>query len=105
MKTNTTRFRGERLREARKGRGLSQSTLAARIGAHFTSVSDWERGANAPSGRHVASICRELGITTEQLYDEEEDEESAMGDPYVALTVQVRRVADALEARAQEVTA
>lgn len=99
-----TRFRGERLREARKAQNISQTALANRIGASWSSITRWERGVNAPSGRHVAGICRELGITTEQLYEEEEDEDSAV-DPYVALTKQVRRVADALEARAQEVAA
>lgn len=98
MKTRT-RFRGDRLRTARKGRGLSQSTLATRIGAHFTSVSDWERGANAPSGRHVAGICRELGIAAEQLYEDDDEEEPLM----VALTRQLARVADALEAREETV--
>lgn len=86
------RFNRRRLREARKARDLSQSQLAGRIGAHFTSISDWETGKNAPSGRHVASLCRELGITAEQLYDEEEEEESP--DPATDLQRAIDRYVD-----------
>lgn len=48
---------GSRIRQARRQAGLSQSQLAARIGAHVTSVSDWERGVNEPSVRHMTSIA------------------------------------------------
>lgn len=78
MALRTTRFRGDRLRQLRKGHGWSQSDLARRISAHVTSVSDWERGDNAPSGRHVASLSRELGVPVEQFYEADEDEESAL---------------------------
>lgn len=69
-------FDGARLRMARNAKGLSQSVLARRINAHVTSISDWERGANAPSGRHVASLSRELDVPVGEFYgdaDEEED--------------------------------
>lgn len=68
-------FRGDRLREARKARGLSQTGLGEKIGAHVTSISDWERGDNAPSGRHVASLSRELGIDVDSFYADPDDEE------------------------------
>jgi transcriptional regulator with XRE-family HTH domain len=48
---------GSRIRQARRQAGLSQSQLAAKIGAHVTSVSDWERGVNEPSVRHMTSIA------------------------------------------------
>lgn len=80
-------FDGSRLRAARKQKGLSQSKLAARIGAHVTSVSDWERGDNAPSGRHIASLSRELGVTAEELYGcgDDDEEESSVDDLLSAL--------------------
>ena len=70
-------FRGGRLRDARKTKGLSQTRLAQKIGAHVTSISDWERGANAPSGRHVASLSRELGVEVGEFYGDADDEEAA----------------------------
>ncbi len=48
---------GSRIRQARRLAGFSQSQLAAKIGAHVTSVSDWERGVNEPSVRHMTSIA------------------------------------------------
>lgn len=56
---------GSRIRQARRHAGLSQSELAAKIGAHPTSVSDWERGVNEPSVRHMTSIAE----ATEQSLD------------------------------------
>lgn len=75
------RFRGERLRELRRARGDSQTRLGQRIGAHVTSISDWERGDNAPSPRHVASLARELGVPIEHFYGDAEDEEAAQVAP------------------------
>lgn len=48
---------GSRIRQARRQANLSQSQLARKIGAHVTSVSDWERGVNEPSVRHMTSIA------------------------------------------------
>jgi transcriptional regulator with XRE-family HTH domain len=61
----TTTLLGSRIRQARRQSGLSQSQLAAKIGAHVTSVSDWERGVNEPSVRHMTSIAE----ATEQKLD------------------------------------
>lgn len=92
MARNGDRFRGDLLRSVRKAHKLSQSQLAGRIGSHVTSISDWERGDNAPSGRHVAGLCRELGITAEQLYGDEDEEDEAV---YAKLVDDLRRVARA----------
>ncbi len=48
---------GSRIRQASRLAGFSQSQLAAKIGAHVTSVSDWERWVNEPSVRHMTSIA------------------------------------------------
>jgi transcriptional regulator with XRE-family HTH domain len=56
-----TTILGSRIRQARRQAGLSQSQLAAKIGAHVTSVSDWERGVNEPSVRHLTSIAEATG--------------------------------------------
>jgi transcriptional regulator with XRE-family HTH domain len=66
-----------RLREARTHAKLSQSQLAGQISAHFTSISDWERGKNQPSARHLASIARETGKPLEFFFGDADDEEDA----------------------------
>jgi len=70
-------FRGDRLKAAREAMRKSQSRLAREIGAHVTSVSDWERNKNAPSGRYVAALCANLAVTPEYLYGEDDDEEAS----------------------------
>jgi len=82
-------FDGKRLRAFRKARRLSQSQLAGRINAHVTSISDWERGANEPSGRHLASLSHELGVDAGDFYGDDDDEES---DPVADLVQAIRRV-------------
>lgn len=90
MQTTRPRFRGDLLREARRRQGLSQVRLSQKIGADWTSVSGWERGVHAPSGRHLASLCRELGVTVDQLYGDDDEDES---DLYGELVEQFRRIA------------
>lgn len=68
----------EALKANTNGRQGSQSWLAGQIGAHFTSVSDWERGVNQPSTRHLRAIADVLGVRIEDLYTDDEDEESSL---------------------------
>lgn len=63
MGQRLTGFDPAKLKEARTAAGLSQGTLARKIGAHFTSISDWERGVNSPSARHLASLSDALGVS------------------------------------------
>jgi transcriptional regulator with XRE-family HTH domain len=71
------KFRGDRLKTLRNQAEpkISQGELGARIGAHVTSISDWERGANEPSGRHVASLAREFDVDAEHFYGSDDDDE------------------------------
>lgn len=84
-----TKLLGARIRQARKGANLSQSQLAGKIGAHVTSVSDWERGRNAPSARHLLAIAKATGTRMEHF--EEDDEES---DPVAELFTALDRFVD-----------
>lgn len=89
MDVASRKFNGTKLRDLRKARKWSQTQLGTRIGAHVTSVSDWERGDNEPSGRHVAGLARELDVPAESFYGNDADDEEA----HVA---RVRRVRAAL---------
>lgn len=78
-------FRADRLREAReavkentKGKKGSQNWLAHRVGAHVTSISDWERGRNEPSARYVAKLADALGVSTDRLLEDEDEEAASM---------------------------
>jgi DNA-binding XRE family transcriptional regulator len=110
--TEKGRFRGEKLQAAREalkratgGKKGSQSWLAFTIGAHVTSISDWERGENEPSLRHAAAICAvpEFNLSIADLFgteDAEDDDEEA--DPVADLMTAIRRVIREEVVRASE---
>lgn len=59
---------GDRVREARKKRGMTQKQLAAASGLSQTTISDIERGRNASSADIVA-LARAVGVSAEWLAD------------------------------------
>jgi transcriptional regulator with XRE-family HTH domain len=60
-------IRPERLRQARENEALSQESLAAAIGAHRVSISEWECGTHAPQPRHVRALADRLHVTVPWL--------------------------------------
>ena len=58
---------GERLKELRKKRGLTQKELAQLISAKNNSVSNWENDQNIPTASVVFSLARALNVTIEDL--------------------------------------
>jgi transcriptional regulator with XRE-family HTH domain len=58
---------GERLREARKARGLTALDLQERTGIDNSSISRWETGKRAPRGAYVTKLARELEVTERWL--------------------------------------
>lgn len=58
---------GERIRVAREAAGLSQADLAERTGFHVQTVSRWERNLRTPDCRDLASLCRFLRLSADQL--------------------------------------
>jgi len=60
---------GDRLREIRKQKGLSQEGLAFKCGLHRTYISDIERGSRNISLKNIERIARSLGISPKALLD------------------------------------
>ena len=67
MKTIEKQF-GERLRELRLARGLSQEKLAFKSGMHRTYLGSIERGERNPSLKNIAAIAEALGVSLSQLF-------------------------------------
>ncbi len=67
MRTIEKRF-GEKIRELRLSRGLSQEELAFRSNVHRTYLSGIERGKRNPSLNNIAAIAKALGVTLSQLF-------------------------------------
>lgn len=52
----------ERIKEIRKGAGLTQQKFADRIGAKQNTVAQYEIGRNVPIDPVITSICREFRV-------------------------------------------
>lgn len=50
-------------------KGLSQKEFAQKINARNTTVSNWERGIARPNVDMLASICRALDVSADELLD------------------------------------
>ena len=59
---------GERVRELRRIKGLSQEELAFKSGVHRTYLGSIERGERNPSLKNIAAIAKALGVTLSQLF-------------------------------------
>ncbi|MFE8646774.1 helix-turn-helix domain-containing protein [Sphingomonas sp. NCPPB 2930] len=59
---------GERIRQAREARGLSQGDLALRVGfAHQSAIGNLESRATGRGGFRLSEISRELSVSVEWL--------------------------------------
>ena len=64
---------GEKIKEARKEKKMTQKELAAKIGAAHNSVSDWENNKNKPDPDTIELICGVLDISPNYLMDARAD--------------------------------
>jgi len=60
---------GDKLREIRKEKDLSQEKLAFKCGLHRTYISDIERGSRNVSLKNIEKIAKALGISPKSLLD------------------------------------
>lgn len=55
----------------RKEKGLSQKELAEKLGVTNKAISRWETGRGYPDIESIPALCRELGISVQELLDGE----------------------------------
>lgn len=65
---------GEKIKEARKQKNLTQRQLADLIGAAHNSISDWENNKNKPDPDTIELLCGALKITPNYLLASTEDD-------------------------------
>lgn len=58
---------GERMRDARKAKGLTQATLAEKVRLKRNTIANYETNNIEPSERSVFDICAVLGINEKWL--------------------------------------
>ena len=59
---------GQRVRELRLAKGLSQEELAFRAGVHRTYLGSIERGQRNPALKNIAAIAEALEVTLPELF-------------------------------------
>ncbi len=60
---------GEKIRELRKARNISQDVLAQYLNVSFQAVSKWEQGLTMPDLELVPSIAAFFDVSTDELFD------------------------------------
>ena len=61
---------GDRIKAARKMKGLSQEQLAEKLGLSFQAVSTWETGKFIPDSDHLPALAKELDLSLDGLFAE-----------------------------------
>ena len=70
---NGNKLVGRRIRAARKAKGLSQEQLGEKLDVSFQAVSTWEQGKFIPDSDHLPALSRELDLSLDALFAEEEN--------------------------------
>jgi|GEM_PF-706337 len=60
---------GERIREERLRRAMSQTDLALDVGTHQARVSDWERGVYEPLASTLRRLAKALRCSSDRLLE------------------------------------
>ena len=58
---------GKFIAQCRKDRGMTQMQLAEKLGITDRAVSKWETGKSMPDVAIITDLCRELGISLNDL--------------------------------------
>ena len=72
---------GQRLRTERERQGIGLRTLAKRVGVSASLISQVERGKVMPSVGTLYAIVRELGLSMDGLFGDEDEEGARRGQP------------------------
>jgi transcriptional regulator with XRE-family HTH domain len=60
---------GEKLRELRKARGMTQQQLAKAVGVKWEAISRWERGVREPGWSNVLALASALTVDCTAFQD------------------------------------
>lgn len=71
---------GKRLREIRLMKGISQKTLAQRVGITFQQVQKYESGQNRMSASRLFTIAQRLNVPLDAFYGASQPEQLSIAD-------------------------
>ncbi|MBQ9118301.1 MAG: helix-turn-helix transcriptional regulator [Clostridia bacterium] len=61
---------GERIKELRTERGLSQAQLGKAIGVSQKAIDYWERSVNEPKASYIIALVNFFGVTFDDFFAE-----------------------------------
>lgn len=67
MPYGDTMSQGERIREARQAKGLTQQDLADALGVQRAAVSQWEKDQTSPTNDKLAKLSEMLSVDVQHL--------------------------------------
>lgn len=67
MQEEQKKIIGENIKAARRLRGMSQRSLAEKIGIAFQNLSVWENGKGAPSAKYLVKLSETLNVSLDHL--------------------------------------
>ena len=73
---------GARIRMLRVNRGISQTTLAERIGVTFQQVQKYERGANRVGASRLAQIASVLDVSVGEFFESSRTGSPGLNSPF-----------------------
>lgn len=72
---------GQKIRELRRARGLTQQQVADLFGIKTASVSEWESGKSSPSTEKLVRLARALGCQVSDLFERSNVAAVDLADP------------------------
>ena len=75
---------GAKIKARRRLLGMSQDTLAARLGVTFQQIQKYEKGSNRVSVPKLIQICKVLGCAPATFIEPHLDAQSITGGPLLA---------------------
>lgn len=78
---------GKFIAKLRKEKKMTQEVLAEKMGVSINAVSKWERGLSFPDVSLYKRLCKELGISIEELINGEKDNSDAAKEKAIITTV------------------
>ena len=60
---------GEKIKELRIEKGLSQMQLGKLIGVSQKSVDYWERSVNEPKASYIIALVKTFGVSFDEFFD------------------------------------
>lgn len=80
-----TIYFGENLKRLRKGKNLTQETLADFLGVSFQAVSKWERGETYPEITILPAISAFFGVSIDDLFGIDKTQQEQKINNYINL--------------------